>query len=371
MHITAKKDVLLDYLSVVQKAIPARTPLNVLKGILMQAEDGQLNFTATDMEFLVQANAVQADTWREGKIVIPPEFIQILKYLPDDMVTIEMLDEEVEEGKMKARITSGEAFFILNGMNPEDYPRIECSDKNISSFQIKSCNLKDILNKTLLAVSRDNSISPLLQGVYIEVNEDDSYCMATDGFRIAYYSLNGLECEPFQALIPYKKLAEIARIIDNSDTVVNCYVTDKEIKFIYRQFTISVRLMDGRYPNLKKVFSNNCLTKIKINTSLLEQALARAILIGKNTADGVHLKISNNNLNIKIQSELGSMDEDLKISQEGEDVDITFNPHYLIEPLSTFQSDEIEIEFNGKLGPCIIKNTQGNYKYLVLPIKIS
>lgn len=375
MHILAKKNTLLENLSIVQKSIPLKTTMTVIKGIFLEAKSGQLTMVGNNLEMSIKAVCNDLQIKDEGEIVLPVEFIEILKQAPEESIEIKINQEE-----LRAEVKSGQAVFILYGMNPEEFPlnNYEITpDRDKISYS--SRELKNILKKITFAVSQDES-KPSFKGVLLEIDEDNICFIASDTYRLAYLKTtrNIKKVQPLRILIPGKALNEIMRMIDDSDEIIECTCSDKDIIFYYRQFMIYCRLLDDKFPNLKNIFPADYVSKIKLNTRLLEKAIARASLLAGGYNHMISLQINNTSLKIESGSEVGRMNEILEIKdKEGDDLqEILLNVRYFLDPLKVLDEEYIEIEFNGAYGPCIfncqetLDNGALDYRYLVLPIKI-
>ena len=299
-----------------------------------------------------------------------------MKQAPDENIEI-----KISEDDFRTEIISGQANFILYGMNPEDFPLVGF-EKNTDRERIdySAQELKNMLKKITFAVSQDDS-KPSFKGVLFEIDEDNNiFFIASDTYRLAHLktTLNNKDLQPLRMLIPGKSLNEIMKIIDDSHDTVECTFTGSDIVFYYRQFIIYSRLMENRFPNLNNIFPSTCATKIKINTRLLEKAVSRASLLAGGYNHMISLQITEDALEIYSGSEVGRMNEKLPLSaKEGDDLpEIMLNVRYFSDPLRVIDDEYVEIEFNGAYGPCIfnyqetMENGLLNYRYLVLPIKI-
>lgn len=377
MHILANRNVLLENLNIVQKSIPLKSTMSVIKGIFMEVKSEQLTMLGNNLEMSIKAVSSDLQIMEEGKIVLPVEFIEILKQAPDESIEIKINKED-----LRAEVKSGQAVFVLYGMNPEEFPLIDYEiTPDRDKITYSSRELKSILKKITFAVSHDES-KPSFKGVLLEIDKDNNiYFIASDTYRLAYLKTtqNNKNLQPLRMLIPGKALNEIMRIIDDSgDEVIECNFSDNDIIFNYRQFIIYCRLLDDKFPNLKSIFPADCVTKIKLNTRLLEKAVARASLLAGGYNHMISLQIDEVNLEINSGSEVGRMNEKLEIkNKEGDDLqEILLNVRYFLDPLRVIDEEYIEVEFNGAYGPCIfnyqevLDNGILDYRYLVLPIKI-
>lgn len=377
MHILANKNVLLENLNTVQKSIPLKSSMSAIKGILINAKDEELTMIGNNLEMSIAAISNDIQVFEEGEVVLPVEFIEILKQAPDENIEIKL-----SENDFRTEIISGQANFILYGMDPEDFPLVgfeKSPDQERIDYSAQ--DLKAMLKKITFAVSQDEG-KPSFKGVLFEIDEDNNiFIIASDTYRLAHLktTLKNKSLQPLRMLIPGKALNEIMKIIDDSHESVECTYTDSDIIFYYKQFIIYSRLLENRFPNLSSIFPSAYATKIKINAHLLEKAVARASLLAGGYNHMISLQITEDALEIYSGSEVGRMNEKLPISnKEGDDLpEIMLNARYFLDPLRVIDDEYVEIDFNGAYGPCIfnyqetIENGIINYRYLVLPIKIN
>lgn len=378
MHFLAQQGFLLENLNIVERAIPVRSPLQVIKGILVEAKDNTLSFTANNLEIAVRAECLDVEILEEGVVVLPGKLVDIVRQLPS-----EKLEIKTDEEGLRMEIFSGHTKFFLYGMNADEFPVISAEEewKNWGKLVFTSADLKNIIKKVIFAASQDES-KPLFRGVLIEVDSEENVtCMASDTYRLAHNNiLTGKKhhIQPLRMLIPSKSLFEIMRILDDSREKVELYYLDHEMIIKYRQFIFSGRLLEDKYPNFTDAFPAASSTKIVVNTGLLEKTLGRAALLAQGPNQMISLSIQDKNMQIRSGSEIGRMSEELSLlKKEGSDLEeILLNCRYFSDPLRVVDEEYVEIEFNGPFGPCIFNchrkqdDLQEIYRYLVLPIKV-
>ncbi len=378
MIITGRQTKLSTCLNVVEKGLPSRTTLPILNGVLLEAGEDYLRFVSSNLEMSIQAVEREINVIEKGSIVLPGKIVDVVRQLSDDEVKISVNDD-----KLRAEINSGKAIFNLYGMDATEFPvfTTEAEWSKWKSLEFSAVELRDWLKKIIFAVSHDEG-RPLFRAVMLHLEENGKLtAVATDTYRLArlqrfYKSKKSFD--PIVLLVPGRILAEIIKIIDSThNETIKCYFKEKEIIFCYRQFTFSSRLVDGKFPEISGVFPDDFKTRIKINKSQFEKLLHRAILLAHGQNQMIMLKINENVLHVRASSDSGNMDEELLIEQkEGDNLeDILLNARFLLEPLRIIEDENIVIEFNGSLGPCIFHREADKddikeiYQYLVLPIK--
>lgn len=360
MNIVAKKDILINYLNVVQRAVSKKGLVPAMEGILIKAtEDGELQLSATDGEFSIVANAVKCDTWEPGELILPPKFVNIVKLMPSEMVKIQATPEEAE--KFRVKVSSGDSNFTLAGLNGNMFPAVSQDSQGVH-LQIEAKSFKELVNNTIFAVA-PQSHHPALEGVLIEVKDNRLTFTATDSYRVANDYVD-IDTEDTRIIVPAKTLTEINRIITDPDEVINCFITSKEIKFGYKDYVLSSRLLAGDYPDFSKIFPETHETSAIVNTADMRDLVARALLIDYKITIEV-----NDLFHILAVAQDGKMEEAFKADINGDGLKIILNAHYINDVLKVIDAEKITIEFNGALGPCLIKVPATNYRYMVLPIR--
>ena len=377
MHFEVKKSILLEIISIVQRGIPLKTTIPTIQGVLLQAKDGCLMMVSNNLEMSIKAVCEEVKIIEEGWVVLPGEIVDILKQSPHDEIEIKM-----DAGDFRTEIISGTAKFFLYGMNPEEFPSFkdESQWKNWGSISFSANEFKNILKKVNFAVSQDEG-KPSFRGVLFQIDDQNQvFFIASDTYRLAHLSIEKTKkkLEPLRLLLPGKTLSEITKILDDSDEKIELYFHENEIIFSYRQFLFASRLIENKFPDLTNVFPKGFVTKISINTRLLEKSIGRASLLAHGYNQMISLHIKDKNLQLKSGSEVGRMEEELILeSKEGDDLEeILLNARFILDPLRVLDDKSTEIDFNGPYGPCIINSEQqieedtSKYRYLVLPIKV-
>ncbi len=368
MKFNCDKSELQDAISIVQKAIKTNSTVQILDGILIQAEDGRVKLTGYDLETGIEAD-VESDIIEEGSVVVNSRYFgEVVKMLPDDVTTIEVDD------RFSVSISSGEANTVLKGSSSESYPKIPVIETD-NKITVSQKMIKDMVNGTIFAVSKDGT-RQYLTGCNLESDGTTLTMVAIDGFRMALRRANvGSDFPVMNFIIPGKALNEAAKIFDGSDenTEVIIYSSANHLLFDIGSVRIISRLLGGPFVNYNAIIQKNPRTVIKIDRRKLLDAVNRAALIimSDERRCPVQLKMKDTDtLVVTANADAGTHKETIAIETEGETVDIDFNSKYLIDALKAIEDDVIRIEFNGNQGPCIIVPTEGDaYVYLVLPIR--
>lgn len=368
MKISATKDNLAYGVQVVQRAVSSKNPLPILSGILLKAGNGNLTFTATDLEMGIEC-IVPVSVGQEGGVVLPARYFgEIVRKLPDLKI-----DVEVNRENYSTQIEYGHSEFNLLGLSPEDFPILPTIDSD-STLTIKQDLFKNMIKQVSFATSADDN-RPIFTGILMEVEDSEVKLVATDTHRLAYRTsmLESGQTENVKSvIIPGKTLNELNRIMTGDAENLKIAFGENQVVFEMPGVRLISRLIEGQFPNYKQVIPQGCKTKIKVKTRDLLEASERASLLAKEGANVIKLTVSEGNMMINSNSpEIGKIEEQLAVEMEGEETQIAFNSKYLIDVLKVIDAEEILLELTGSLSPGIIKPVEGdNYIYLILPIRV-
>ena len=364
MKLICKKSDLIAGINIAMKAVSSKTTMSILECILIDATQGEIKFTSNDMELGIET-VVEGEIVEAGSIAIDAKiFSEIVRKLPDNDVVIEVNDEST------ANITCENAKFNILIKSSEDFsylPEIEKKDRiTISQF-----SLKEIIRQTSFAIN-DAEKNKLLTGELFEVNGSKLKVVALDKFRIAIRNIElKEEYGNFKVLVPGKSLNEISKILNGGvDDEVNIYFTSNHVLFEFDKTKVVSRLIEStNFFDTDKMISNDYKTKISINKKEMADCIDRAtLLIKEGDKKPVFLSIKDTEMELSINTFIGSMDENIPISKAGDDLLISFNPKFLIDILKVLDQEEVSMYFTNPKAPCFIKDEEGSYVYIVLPV---
>lgn len=350
----------------VSKAISTKTTNPILEGIKLVAEEDTLTLSATDLDLSIEKK-IKADVKVEGETVVPGRFFsEFIKKLSNEKIELELN----EKNQLKIKYIDSESY--IQCFVTDEYPGF---NKIVSNeyFTITKQNLKNLINKSIFSVAVDDS-RPILKGTLFEVTQNNVKAIALDGYRLAMVT------EPIAEstisggiIIPAKSLAEIARLLDDTDDLVSVYVDKKIIMVDMGDTKVITRILEGEFLNYKQIIANEYLTEITINKAQISDALERASLLSKVGQNNlVKFDIKENNLIITSNSEIGNIKENINISTNGKDLYIAFNARYFMEAFRTINDEFVKIKFNSSSNPCIVvpADDKDEYLYLILPVRI-
>ena len=363
MKLICSKADLLNGVQIVSKAVPSKTTLSILQCILIDATKGIIKLTANDMELGIET-IIEGTIEEKGIVALDAKLLlDITRKLPDSDITI------ITDENYKTTITCEKSLFTIVGKSGEDFsylPAIERDD----SIIVSQFTLKEVVRQTIFSIA-DNENNKLMTGELFEINGDELRVVSLDGHRISIRKIqlkNSYESK--KVVVPGKTLIEVSKILPGeTDKDVNIYFTDKHILFEFDSTIVVSRLIEGEYFKIDQMLSNDYETKFTINKKELLSCIERAtLLVKEGDKKPVIMNITYESLELKINSVMGSMNEDIDITKSGKDIMIGFNPKFLIDALRVIDDEEINIYMVNPKSPCFIKDDQESYTYLILPV---
>lgn len=364
MKIICNKKLLEQKIKITQKAINPKINLELLKSVLLIANNNELRLISYDLE-LATETYLQAEILEEGKIVINPKLLlSIIKELPDTFVEIETdSDNNVYINCLNSR-------FKIKGDSAEEYPRLPDVHKN-ELYDIPQDLLKNMINQTIFAISQDHT-KPILMGELLEITGNKMSLTSIDGYRMAISKTD--ICNQFgeiKAIIQGRVLKYIKTLMKSKNNI-RFWFDSKNAVFMIDDIKIITHLLEGEFINYKQLIPREYNTKIKISTKKLLNSLKRISTVSKTLKNHlVKMSIRDNVIELYSKNDKIDVLEKIDIELEGDYLDIGFNSTYLLEGLKNIESDEIYMEFTSNVSPCTIKSIKENYLYLLLPVRVS
>ena len=366
MKITCSKNELVKGVNIVSKAVPTRTTMAILECILIDASTNEIKLTANDMEIGIET-IIEGNIEERGIIALDARtFSEIVRKLPDSEVTIET------EPSFKTFIRCEKANFTIIGKSGEDFSYIPVIPRN-EPIIISQFTLKEVIKQTIFSIA-DNENNKLMTGELFEIDENKLKVVSLDGHRISIRNIVLKDSyDNKKVVVPGKSLIEINKILPGStEKMVNIFITDNHIIFEFDKTTMVSRLIDGEYFKIDQMLSSDYETKIKINKRELLDCIDRAtLLVKEGDKKPIIMNITDGNMELKINSVIGSMEEDIDISKEGKDILIGFNPKFFIDALRVIDEEEITIYMVNPKAPCFIKDDNDKFIYLILPVNFN
>ena len=269
-------------------------------------------------------------------------------------------------------ITCEKAKFNIVGKSGEDFSYLPYIEKN-ESISISQFTLKDVVRQTIFSIA-DNDTNKLMTGELFEINENRLRVVSLDGHRISIRNIELKESYgPLKVVVPGKTLQEISKILTGeAEDMVDIFFADNHILFEFDETKVVSRLIEGEYFHIDQMLSSDYDTKVKINKREFLSCIDRAtLLIREGDKKPIILNIQDGSLQLKINSFVGSMNEEIEIEKEGKDLLIGFNPKFFIDALRVIDDEEVTLYMVNPKAPCFIKDDAGTYVYLILPVNFN
>lgn len=366
MKFICSKAELLNGLQVVSKAVPSKTTMTILECILVDCTQGAIKLTANDMELGIETTVVGMIE-EPGTIALDAKiFLEIVRKLPDSNITI------TSDGNFQTVITCEKAKFNISGKSGEDFsylPEIERND----SIVVSQFTLKEVIRQTIFSIA-DNDNNRLMTGELFEINGDELKVISLDGHRISIRKIQLKNAyTPKKVVIPGKTLNEISKILSGeTDRDVSIFFTDNHVVFEFDSTTVVSRLIEGEYFRIDQMLSSDYETKVTINKKEFLSCIDRAtLLVKEGEKKPIIINITDGSMELKINSAIGSMNEQIDIEKAGKDLMIGFNPRFLIDALRVIDDEQVTIYLVNPKAPCFIRNDENSYIYLILPVNFT
>ena len=366
MKIVCTKSNLLSGVQTVSKAVPSKTTMSILECILVDTRSGEIKLTANDMELGIET-VIDGEIIDKGMIALDAKiFLEIVRKLPDNDITIETNDSYM------TTITCEKAKFNIIGKSGEDFSFLPEIEKN-DSVMVSQFTLKEIIRQTIFSIA-DNDNNKLMTGELFEISDDTLKVVSLDGHRISIRKIalkNSYDNK--KVVVPGKTLNEVSKILSGDmDKDVHIYFTERHILFEFDRTIVVSRLIEGEYFNINQMLSSDYETKVKINKKELLDCIDRAtLLVKEGDKKPVIINISDTSMELKMNSTVGSMDEEIDITKEGKDLMIGFNPKFLIDSLRVIDDEEVDLYMVNPKAPCFIRNAEESYIYVILPVNFT
>jgi DNA polymerase-3 subunit beta len=364
MKFSATKEKLLEGLQQVQNVVSTRTTLPILSNVLLQAKNGAVHLTTTDLDVGVRGS-FEANVEKGGATTLPARrLFTIIRELPSSEISVEV------DGKNAASIRSGQSYFKILGLPEEEFPPLP-KFENAKVVTMRQKDLRDGLRKTSYAISTDET-RYVLNGVLFSFKENKLTLVATDGRRLAMVDMDMEFPRSHEAdiIVPTKAVTELQRLLTD-DGEVKVSVGTGQIAFDLNNTLLVSKLIEGNYPNYKQVIPTEAKERVTLERETFLNSLRRVSLLASDKSNSIKLNFSKNNIDITANTpEVGEAKEALPVQYKGRDFSIAFNPEFLMAPLRALTEDEIFLDLIDEMSPGVLK-IQTPFLYVLMPMRIS
>jgi DNA polymerase-3 subunit beta len=385
MKIICSQESLLRGIQTVQKGISSRIGLPIYNGILFEAnEDNKVHLFATDLEIGIDCY-IPAQVIETGSTVIPSKIIsELIKKFPEGKIEIECLENNI------TAVKENSSNYKILGFSAEEFstfPEIKIKAKT----KINQKLFKETIQQVIFATSRDENRN-FLNGALFKIIDNKIDVVTTDSHRLSLKNIKPTSIENpltegVEAIIPYRALSELSRLLsDNKEVFTELRIGEKQIIFILfpdgqkNSIRIYSRLIEGQFPDYHQIVPNSFKTEIKVNTEDFRDKMERISLFVREGLNTVKIEAVNKEekqkeerceIILKAESpSTGEASEKISCLKKGEDITITFNADYVLDVLRIIKKENTIIKMNDPLNPVIITPDEDkDYTYILMPVR--
>ncbi len=369
MRVTVERAALLKALGHVQAVVERRNTIPILSNVLLDASDGKLTFTATDLDLAIVESAPATTSIAGSTTVAAHTLFDIARKLQDGAQV------ELATGDGRMAISSGRSRFQLATLPREDFPAIADGELPFG-FTLPAATLKQMFDKTAFAISTEET-RYYLNGIFLHVTEEAKPALravATDGHRLARVAIDrpdGAVGMP-DIIVPRKAVAQLTKLLDETPGEVRVQLSSTRIRFTLAGAVLSSRLIDGTFPDYSRVIPTGNDKTLQIDTKSLREGVDRMSTISTDKTRAIKLSMADDRLSLAVTTpESSSGTEDLPARYSSTPIDIGFNSRYLLDILDNIDTGEVEIHLADGASPTLIREgKESNALYVLMPMRV-
>ena len=365
MKIEVKQANFAKALNQVGRIVSNRTTLPVLGNVLLEAKEGKLSISATNLEVAI-TTAVMGKVEKEGVVTIPA------RLLSDFVLNNNDENIEISLKDLTLSLKSKKYSANIKGINSEEFPTVPTMPK-AKYISIGASKFSDALRKVTLAAANDET-RPVLAGVYMKFAGSKLVLAATDSYRLAEKKIDIVNTnEEKEIIVPSRTLNEVLRIASSYDgeSEVEITLDENQVFFVLGEIQIVSRLIEGSFPNYEQIIPKNSTISSVSNLSETLSAIKMSALFAKDMANNIKVSVSKTGLKVRsAQEQIGDTESKVKAKTAGGEVEVAFNARYLIDVLGVLNGTDVKMEFNDDSSPGVVTSDKDkDYIYLVMPLK--
>ena len=371
MKLTIERAALLKTLSHVQSVVERRNTIPILSNVCLDAADGKLDLTATDMD-LQMVESVSGNVSQTGSVTAPAHTMHdIVRKIPEG-AEIEL--NYSGEGDGRLTLAAGRSRFTLACLPASDFPLPKEGDMP-HRFALQAADLKRLIDNSRFAISTEET-RYYLNGIYLHVAEDGKVlrAVATDGHRLARVELPAPEGTGGMpgVIIPRKAVNELRKLIDEFDGAVGIALSDTRIRFSFDSAVLTSKLIDGTFPDYTRVIPTGNDRILEVDSKLFAEAVDRVSTISADKTRSVKLSLEADKMTLSVTSqETGTATEELAVTYQGEPMEIGFNARYLMDILGQIEGDVVQTVLADAASPTIMRDAgDDSALYVLMPLRV-
>lgn len=368
MKFSCEKALLQSAVMTAGRVVASKSSILALEGVLVEAETDRLRISGYNLETGI-VTQVEADVTKSGAIVLSARlFGEIIRKLPDDVVSIETDGNSVH-------ITCGPTSFDILGSSAEEFPELPEVDRG-NKLILTQGNVRSMISRVIFAVS-DNESRPIHTGALFEVEENELTMVAVDGYRLALRkekmeeNLGAPKCS---FVVPGAALNEVDKICSDSDETVTITEGARHITFEMGSTLLIARRLEGEFLNWRQTIPKNNAISLEVNTADLQISIDRAsLIINEKLKSPLRCKFEDGSLSITSRTAIGSAFDRCPVDGDGKGLEIGFNNRFLMDAVKAAPASRVRLELNTSTSPCLLLPVEGeadNFLYMVLPVRL-
>ncbi|RAH28744.1 DNA polymerase III subunit beta [Pantoea agglomerans] len=366
MKFIVEREQLLKPLQQVSGPLGGRPTLPILGNLLLQVTEDSLLLTGTDLEMEMVARVALTQAHEPGSTTVPArKFLDICRGLPDGAeITLAL-----EGDRMLVR--SGRSRFSLSTLPASDFPNLDDWQSEVE-FTLPQATLKRLIEATQFSMAHQD-VRYYLNGMMFETEGEELRTVATDGHRLAVCSMPiGQALPSHSVIVPRKGVIELLRLLDGGDTPLQVQIGGSNIRAHVGDYIFTSKLVDGRFPDYRRVLPKNPDKALEAGCDLLKQAFARAAILSNEKFRGVRLYITENQLKITANNpEQEEAEEMLDVSYNGTELEIGFNVSYVLDVLNALKCENVRLLLTDSVSSVQIEDVASPAAaYVVMPMRL-
>ena len=366
MKFIVEREQLLKPLQQVSGPLGGRPTLPILGNLLLQVNEGTLLLTGTDLEMEMVARVALTQPHEPGATTVPArKFLDICRGLPEGAE----ISLTLEGDRMLVR--SGRSRFSLSTLPASDFPNLDDWQSEVE-FTLPQATLKRLIEATQFSMAHQD-VRYYLNGMLFETEGEELRTVATDGHRLAVCSMPVGQALPnHSVIVPRKGVIELVRLLDGGETPLQVQIGSSNIRAHVGDFIFTSKLVDGRFPDYRRVLPKNPDKALEAGCDLLKQAVARAAILSNEKFRGVRIYITENQLRITANNpEQEEAEEMLDVSYSGTELEIGFNVSYVLDVLNALKCENVRLLLTDSVSSVQIEDVASPAAaYVVMPMRL-
>ncbi|ELA7355959.1 MULTISPECIES: DNA polymerase III subunit beta [unclassified Vibrio] len=366
MKFTIERSHLIKPLQQVSGALGGRPTLPILGNLLLKVEENVLSMTATDLEVELVSKVTLEGDFEAGSITVPSrKFLDICRGLPDDAIITFVLEGD------RVQVRSGRSRFSLATLPANDFPNIEDWQSEVE-VSLSQADLRTLIDKTQFSMANQD-VRYYLNGMLFEIDGTTLRSVATDGHRMAVSQTKlGADFAQKQIIVPRKGVQELVKLMDAPEQPVVLQIGSSNVRAEVNNFTFTSKLVDGRFPDYRRVLPQSTNKTLIASCDELRQAFSRAAILSNEKFRGVRVNLADTEMRITANNpEQEEAEEMLDVTFEGDAIEIGFNVSYVLDVLNTLRCDNVRVSMSDANASALIENADDDSAmYVVMPIRL-